>query len=105
MIEANPNGKPFLSQAVMASGKLCGVYRKHTIAEDETGRFTPGGALPVFDHAGVEFGLAICADYANPRVFAEYASKGAKVVFLPSAPGLDGPQATRDWRLSCLNLT
>ena len=98
MIEANPDGRPFLSQAVIASGMLCGVYRKHTIAEDEIGRFTPGGAFPVFSHAGVEFGLGICADYANPRVFAEYAGGGATVVFLPSAPGLDAPQSTRDWR-------
>ncbi len=98
MIEDNPDGQPFLSQAVIASGKLCGAYRNHTIAEDETGRFTQGETFPMFSHAGVEFGPAICADYANPQVFAEYAGKGAKVVFLSAAPGLDEAQATRNWR-------
>ena len=88
MIEDNPDGQPFLSQAVIASGKLCGAYRNHTIAEDETGRFTQGETFPMFSHAGVEFGLAICADYANPQVFAEYAGKGAKVVFLSAAPAV-----------------
>ncbi|MBF6589650.1 MAG: carbon-nitrogen hydrolase family protein [Ktedonobacterales bacterium] len=42
-------------------------------------------------------GLAICADIENPRVFADNAQHGARLIFEAAAPGLDGPQATRDW--------
>ena len=34
-VEANPDGKPFITQVIAQAGKVLGVYRKKTIAEDE----------------------------------------------------------------------
>jgi predicted amidohydrolase len=98
IIEQRHNAKPFITQLVAHGGQLLGVYRKITIAPDEVASFSPGSDAPVFEHAGMRFGLAICADIDNPDVFARAAQRGARIVFHPSAPGMYGDQATRDWR-------
>ena len=98
LIEVNPGGRPFLSQGVVSMEALQGVYRKQTIAEDESGSFAPGTELPLFRHGGATFGLGLCADYTNRDLFAQYAARGADVVFLCAAPGLYGEQATRNWQ-------
>jgi predicted amidohydrolase len=98
IVEANPVGKPFITQLVASQGRLQGAYRKLTIAEDEIQWFAPGAGVPVFRHPKALFSLAICADIGNPEVFAAGARQGAQVIFEAAAPGLYGPQATRDWR-------
>ena len=35
IIKGNPHGKPFITQIVAHAGKVQGMYRKQTIAEDE----------------------------------------------------------------------
>ncbi|MGH2514564.1 MAG: carbon-nitrogen hydrolase family protein [Ktedonobacterales bacterium] len=112
IIERNPGGKPYITQVVARDGAVLAVYRKVTIPDDEAHFYTPGSdAPPVWRHplrrvppesAGAEWayllcGTAICADIANPRVFAENASQGARLIFEAAAPGLYGEQATRDW--------
>ncbi len=98
LVEANPAGKPFITQIVASAGELRGVYRKKTIVDEEVAWFAPGSAVPVFPHPKGVFGVAICADIGNPRVFAAGARGGARLVFEAAAPGLYGPQATRDWQ-------
>jgi predicted amidohydrolase len=98
IIEANPSGKPYIMQIVVAQGKLQGFYRKRTIPDDEAHLFTPGSDVAVFSHPKVKFGLAICADVDSPAVFADSAQRGARVIFEAAAPGLYGEQATRDWQ-------
>jgi predicted amidohydrolase len=98
LIEANPHGKPFITQIVAREGKLLGAYRKQTIADDEVQWFAPGGHVPIFSHPKAPFSLAICADIGNAEVFAAGARQGAQIVFEAAAPGLYGPQATRDWQ-------
>ncbi|OLE38972.1 MAG: hypothetical protein AUI36_26080 [Cyanobacteria bacterium 13_1_40CM_2_61_4] len=79
-------------------GTLLAVYRKKTIVEEEVAWFAPGSTAAVFHHPKVVFGIAVCADIGNPDVFAENAKLGARIVFEAAAPGLYGPQATRNWR-------
>jgi len=98
LIEANPRGKPFITQVVARDGQLLGHYRKRTIEDEETEWFSPGDAAPVFSHGDLTFGLAICADIGHRDVFAASARQGAQIVFELAAPGLYGEQATRDWR-------
>lgn len=98
MVEANPAGKPFITQMVAQGGRIGGVYRKITIAEDERDWFDPGDAIPIFRHGDILFGISICADHGNADLFAALARKGAQLVLAPSAPGLYGAQATRDWQ-------
>ncbi len=98
LMEENPSGKPYITQVVVRDGRLVGYYRKVTIEDDEAPWFSPGDGVPVFRHADVTLGIAICADMGNGHVFEECARQGAKIVFEVAAPGLYGEQATRDWR-------
>ena len=102
ILEANPYGKPYVTQLVMRDGELLGTYRKMTQGEEESGVIEDwhaiGDEVRVFTHYGAAFGIAICADSGNERVFAECARKGARIVFEVAAPGLFGEQATRDWK-------
>lgn len=98
LAERNPNGKPYIAQIVAADGQLDGFYRKVTIPEDESPWFSAGSEVRTFERDGVPFGVAICADHGNPRVFHEAAAAGARIVFLAAAPGLYGERATRDWK-------
>lgn len=98
LIEANPGGKPYITQIVACAGRLAGTYRKVTIKDEETEWFSPGFEVQVFHPGDLTYGLAICADIGNRHVFAECARQGAQLVFELAAPGLYGDQATRDWR-------
>lgn len=98
LIEANPAGKPFITQIVAHGGKLLSVYRKKTIAEDEKDWFAPGTTVQVVEHPATTFGIAICADIDTPEIFAEQARQGASIIFEAAAPGLYGSQQTRNWR-------
>ena len=97
-VEANPAGKPFITQVVAHAGELVGFYRKKTIVDEEAEWFAPGDSVPLFEHAKARFSLAICADIDSADVFAEGVRQGAQIVFEAAAPGLYGAQATRDWR-------
>ena len=98
IIERRVGQKPYITQLVARGGQLLGVYRKVTIVHEEAAWFSPGADVPLFEHGGVSFGLAICADIDNSEVFARAAEQGARLVLHPSAPGLYGAQATRDWQ-------
>ncbi len=98
LIERNPAGKPFITQVAARQGRLLGFYRKVTIADDEAAWFSPGDGVPIFEHAGLAFGIAICADIGNAEVFATCARQGARIIFELAAPGLYGEQAERDWQ-------
>lgn len=98
LIEHNPVGLPFITQVVARGGNLVGSYRKRNVAPDERAFFAPGKDAGVFEHDGVRFGLAICADIDEPKVFADCAAAGARVIFESAAPGLHGSQAARNWR-------
>jgi (R)-amidase len=107
-IEANPAGKPFVTQVLAQNGEITGVYRKAQVVDEEAEWFSPGSEMPVFE-LGLSEGrlpcaLAICADSDRPDLFAAFARKGARVVFHSSAPGLYGRrtdqaswQAGYDW--------
>lgn len=101
LIEENPKGKPFITQIVIRNGRRIGSYRKNVVQEDDGSEdewFSPGDTIPVFTHDDVSFGIAICADIDNERVFAECARQGAQIVFELAAPGLYGEQSNRDWQ-------
>ena len=96
--ERNSDGMPFVSQSVIRGGKVVGSYRKINIAADEAMMFSSGSEVLVSEHGGVKFGVLTCADQDREDLFALCAGKGARLVLLPSAPGLFGAQARRNWR-------
>ena len=97
IVERNPDGMPFVSQSVIRGGKVAGSYRKISIASDEAMMFSPGAEVLVSERCGVKFGVLVCADQDREDLFALCAQKGARLVLLPSAPGLFGAQARRNW--------
>lgn len=98
IVERNSDGAPFVSQSVIRNGKVVGSYRKINIVADEAMMFSPGSEVLVSEHGGVKFGVLVCADQDCEDLFALCARKGARLVLLPSAPGLFGAQARRNWR-------
>jgi predicted amidohydrolase len=91
-IEANPAGKPFVTQVLAQDGRILGVYRKNHIVDEEADMFSPGSDTPVFNlrlrDTELPCALAICADSDRPDLFVDFARKGAAIVFHSSAPGL-----------------
>lgn len=98
LIEENPKSKPFITQVVIRNGLCIGYYRKNTVKDDDDEWFSSGDKIPIFTHDDLSFGIAICADIGNERVFAECSRQGAQMVFELAAPGLYGEQANRNWR-------
>lgn len=91
-IEANPEGKPFITQVLAKSGYIIGMYRKVNVVEEEAELFSPGGGTPVFQlpvpEGEITCALAVCADSDRPDIFSSFAAQGARIVFHSSAPGL-----------------
>lgn len=102
-IEANPDGKPFITQLLAQNGQAVGVYRKVNVVEEEAELFSPGSVTPAFTlplpGGDLPCALAVCADSDRPDLFRAFAEKGARVVFHSSAPGLYGRRTDADsWR-------
>lgn len=93
-IEANPGGKPFITQVLAHDGRVAGVYRKVHVVDEEAAWFSPGTETAVFSltlrGAEVRCGIAVCADSERPDLFDRMAEGGAQVVLHSSAPGLYG---------------
>jgi 5-aminopentanamidase len=68
---------------VIAAGRLVGRYRKTFLTSGES-VFTAGDSYPVFDCAGVRFGINICHDTRFPRAAAAAAAGGAQVLLVPA---------------------
>lgn len=113
MAESTRDCSPFISQVFIEHGLISGVYRKRRLADNELSHFTPGTRSVVARSNGEQFGTAICADRDVPDEFEFASAAGAKVVFHPSAPGLDPPRRTDEsswrrgfdwWRSTCLEI-
>lgn len=99
IVEANPTGKPFITQIAAVDGQIACAYRKRHIVDEETEWFTPGPSEPAtFDVHGQRLGIAVCADIDNADVYRDCADAGAVAILHCSAPGLYGDQSTRDWQ-------
>jgi NAD+ synthase (glutamine-hydrolysing) len=89
MAERSPDGKPYITQVFAAAGRVVGAQRKRHLGEDE-GVFTAATGAEVFEHGGVRFGVAICAEARFDAPFDAAAAGGARLVLFPAAPGLYG---------------
>jgi predicted amidohydrolase len=87
--EHGPDGRPYITQVVAADGQVAGVQRKRHLGEDEDG-YAAAAESAVFEHAGVRFGMAICAEAGFDAPFDTAAAAGAALVLFPAAPGLSG---------------
>lgn len=97
-IEKSHDIKPYITQIAAYDGMIKTIYRKITIADDETQWFIAGGRIATFTYNDIKMGLSICADINNEKLFSYLAASGAKIVFESAAPGLYGEQKTRNWQ-------
>lgn len=96
--ERGPDGEPYVTQIFAAGGQVAGVQRKRHLPEDEKA-FTAATESEIFTHAGVRFGIAICAEAGYDEPFDAAASAGAPLVLFPAAPGLCGRRTDEaSWR-------
>jgi len=71
-------------------GSLAGRYRKMSLPDEEIeGGITPGSETPVFDTDFGRVGLMICWDSSYPEVAHALAERGAEVILMPIAGGVE----------------
>lgn len=96
--ERGADGGPYITQVVAADGAVAGVQRKRHLGDDEQA-FAAATGTCVLDHAGVRFGIAICAEAGHDEPFDAAAAAGAGLVLFPAAPGLYGRRTDEaSWR-------
>jgi predicted amidohydrolase len=76
-------GHYYNTAVVVTDGRLVGRYRKTFLVSGES-LFTVGDSYPVFDRAGVRFGINICYDTQHPQAAAAVAAAGAQVLLVPA---------------------
>lgn len=77
------SGRLFNTAVVVAGGHMVGRYRKtHLLAGESI--FNPGAACPVFEAAGLTFGINICSDTRIAGSAAAVARQGAKLICCPA---------------------
>ncbi len=75
---------------VARDGSLAGRYRKMSLPDEEIeGGLTPGSDTPVFDTDFGRVGLMICWDSSYPEVAHSLAARGAEVILMPIAGGVE----------------
>jgi predicted amidohydrolase len=82
MIE-RAGGRYYNTAVVIACGKVVGRYRETFLVTGES-LFTAGDSYPVFDYAGVRFGINICYDTQHPQAAAAVAGAGAQALLVPA---------------------
>ncbi|WP_250008021.1 carbon-nitrogen hydrolase family protein [Actinoplanes sp. M2I2] len=82
--------------AVLRGGRTVGAYRKTFLTRGES-VFTAGTDYPVFDCAGVRFGINICFDAQYPHAAAAVAARGARLLVHPAQNMMRREKAHR-WR-------
>lgn len=96
--ELGADGKPYITQVFAANATIAGVQRKRYLGDGEEA-FTAAAETVTFDHAGVRFGIAICAEAGHDQPFDAAAAAGARLVLFPAAPGLYGRRTDEaSWR-------
>ncbi len=96
--ERGPGEEPYITQVFTAGGRVAGVQRKRHLGEGEEA-FAAASRSEVFEHAGVRFGVAICAEAGHDGPFDFAAASGASLMLFPAAPGLYGRRTSEEsWR-------
>jgi len=85
LAEKADTGDVFASHLVVQPSGQIGIYRKLHIAPVEQGVLSPGTDIPVFDAAGVSFGIQLCYDAHFPELSTQIAVKGAEIIIMPHA--------------------
>ena len=83
--EKDAGGRLYASHMAITPQGRTGVYRKVHLAPPEAALFTPGTALPVFEWAGMRFGIQLCYDAHFPELATCMAGADVDAIFIPHA--------------------
>jgi N-carbamoylputrescine amidase len=98
LVERATGGDCFATHLVAAPDGRIGLTRKLYIAPPERGGFAAGDAVPLFEAAGVRFGIQLCYDAHFPELATRMAIDGADVIFMPHASPRGTPdEKRRSW--------
>jgi N-carbamoylputrescine amidase len=95
LAEKAADGRIFASHVAAAPTGILGVYRKLHIAPPEQRILSGGDPGPLFDAAGIRFGIQLCYDAHFPELSTRMALAGAEVIFMPHASPRGTPAAKR----------
>ncbi len=89
-IDRNSDGLIYNAAAVIAEGKINGIYRKNSLPNygvfDEKRYFAKGRGFQIFDHGGIHFGVSICEDiWDSQGPCPSQVKAGAQILFNLSA--------------------
>jgi N-carbamoylputrescine amidase len=85
MAQKSANDRILAGHLVITPQGIVGVYHKVHIAPPETGIFTAGNSIPLFDVSGIKLGIQLCYDAHFPELSTRMAVDGADVIFIPHA--------------------
>lgn len=85
LAEITQKKKIYATHLVISPDGKVRKYRKTHTAPFEQEYYSRGSAVPVFDAAGLRFGLELCYDAHFPELTQALALQGAHVVFIPHA--------------------
>lgn len=94
--EKASGGRIFASHLTVTPEGVLSPYRKLHIAPPETGIFSAGDRIGLFEAGGVRFGLQLCYDAHFPELATRMALEGAEIIFMPHA----SPRGTPEEKLS-----
>lgn len=89
-------GRLFNTAVVLKAGARIGRYRKAHLLQGERA-FVPGDAAPVFEAAGLKFGVNICYDTNFPQAARKVADGGAALIVCPANNMMRRPTAEK-WK-------
>jgi predicted amidohydrolase len=93
LTERTRAGRLHNTAAIVHRGSVIGTYRKLYPAIHRS-VYTPGDRTPVFQIAGLTFGIVICNDSNYAAPIGAMAARGATALFVPTNNGL--PPRRRD---------
>lgn len=96
--EIDANGRIYATHAVISPQGLVGAYRKLHLGPPEHKSFAAGDTIPLFEVAGLTFGIQLCYDAHFPELSTQMALKGADAIFIPHAsPGRTPEEKYHSW--------
>ena len=96
LVERGEGGRFYASHLVVEPCGITGVYRKTHLGPPERELFTAGDTVPVFDVAGIRFGIQLCYDAHFPELSTHMALQGAELIVIPHASPRGTPDEKRD---------
>ena len=93
--ELSADGALYNSAAVLCRGTLAGVYRKRHPAMRQS-VYRAGTDSPIFHLHGLSFGILLCYDSTFPALAADLASRGARLLFVPTNNALPLSKASSE---------